>query len=166
MNSHSVFIGTLLLTAATAAGAATATGFGSASWGTTDTTPGVAGYAIEDFEDVTLVPGLQVQVVPPSSPGYGPASVLPFTFDPATDDVAGCAFVTGVWGGSRAQAADDDRIAYDRLAFQPVRCRQRSGCLLRRSVPWVCEDGTRSDVRPFGSGIRRLAPPARGSRPR
>jgi hypothetical protein len=82
----------------------TATGFSAASWGASDATLGITGYAIEDFEDTTLVSGLLVGWETEAG-NTTPATTLPFTFNPATDDPFGDAFETlgggGVWDGSR-----------------------------------------------------------------
>ncbi len=73
------------------------------SWGANDTTLGVDGYVIEDFEDVNLVSGLQVSVSSVNG-GYGPTSTIPNTFDPFTDSTFGTAFQIGgggAWDGRR-----------------------------------------------------------------
>lgn len=71
-------------------------------WGQTNGSVGLSGpsVVVEDFEDVTLAPGLRVRW---SAPGgvVGPVSVLPALFRPATDDPAGTAFNLGVWDGVR-----------------------------------------------------------------
>jgi hypothetical protein len=79
------------------------TGFQANQWGASDATLGVAGYTIEDFEDVNLVSGLQVSVSSANG-GYGPTSTLPNTFNPFTDNTQGVAFQVGgggVWDGTR-----------------------------------------------------------------
>jgi len=82
----------------------TATGFSAASWGASDATLGITGYTIEDFEDTTLASGLLVGWETEAG-NVTPASTIPFTFNPATDDPFGDAFETfgggGVWDGSR-----------------------------------------------------------------
>ncbi|MBS1708055.1 MAG: PEP-CTERM sorting domain-containing protein [Armatimonadetes bacterium] len=89
-----------LATSASANASYTFTSFGPASWGASDATVGVAGYTIENFEDVNLVSGLQVGVVSPNG-NLAPTSTLPNTFKPS-DDGFGTAFTIGgggVWDG-------------------------------------------------------------------
>ncbi|HVZ94074.1 MAG TPA: hypothetical protein VG797_06150 [Phycisphaerales bacterium] len=74
------------------------TGFGPAQWGGTDAALGISGYTIEEFEDTTLVPNLNIGVN--SANGNRPLSTtLPTTFNPFTDDLFGTAFITGAWSG-------------------------------------------------------------------
>jgi hypothetical protein len=76
----------------------TVTGFGPGSWGLSDEALGVSGFAVEDFEDVGLAAGLQIEVQGLTG-GYGPSSTLPTIFRPALDDPWGSAFVGGEWDG-------------------------------------------------------------------
>lgn len=92
----------LLGTAQVAPAAFIITGFGPAQWGASDTTLGLAGLTIEDFEDVNLVPGLSVRTATLLSGSYGPTGTLPNTFAPVTQDGNGNAFDLGVWDGTRA----------------------------------------------------------------
>ncbi len=81
----------------------TTTSFGAASWGASDATLGVSGYAIEDFEDVNLISGFKVEVQSLNG-GYGPSSTIPNTFNPFTDSTQGTAFQLGgggAWDGTR-----------------------------------------------------------------
>jgi hypothetical protein len=72
-------------------------GFDSSVWPRSDAELGISGFAIEDFEDRALVPGLKIQVA-----GSGPSATLPITFSPATDDPNDAKFfVPGIWDGSR-----------------------------------------------------------------
>jgi len=69
-------------------------------WQETDANLGISGYTIEDFEDTTLVAGLQVSVTSPNG-NLAQTSTLPNTFKPA-DDAFGTAFTLGgggVWDG-------------------------------------------------------------------
>src|SRR5439155_18195439 len=76
------------------------TAFDPTVWPRTDAALGVTGYAIEDFEDSALVPGLQVEVSD-STDNYGPTGTLPLVFDPNTDDPnAAKVFAAGVWDGA------------------------------------------------------------------
>lgn len=98
-------LGALMLAAGLApAQTITATGFSAGSWGAADATLGITGYTIEDFEDTTLASGLLVGWETEAG-NVTPASTIPFTFNPATDDPYGNAFGTygggGVWDGSR-----------------------------------------------------------------
>lgn len=101
-----IFLSLLLIAYTTTARAGfIITGFDPASWQVSDAGLGIPGAAIEDFEDVTLAPGLTVSVVQTDG-SYGPASVLPRTFDPRDisnggDDPLGEIFLSGVWDGSR-----------------------------------------------------------------
>ena len=100
------------LFAGTQADAYTVTFFGPSQWGASDATIGVSGYAIEDFEDVNLVSGLQVQMKNVNQGNYGPTSTLPKTFDPsfgAGDQVAD-AFVVGLWDGTHNLLNNDSPI--------------------------------------------------------
>lgn len=92
----------MLLAGAVDVWAAAAVAFGPAQWAASDADVGVSGYVIEDFEDVTLAPGLAVHVLPPTLSGYGPTTTLPFTFDPATDDQASNVFVGSAWDGQHS----------------------------------------------------------------
>lgn len=77
------------------------TGFAPSLWQASDATIGVAGYTIEDFEDVALVDGLQISVAALDG-SYGPTSTLPNEFNPVTDDPHGNVFDTGPWDGTGA----------------------------------------------------------------
>lgn len=71
-----------------------------ALWGADDATLGLGGAVIEDFEDVTLIPGLRIGVESPNG-GYSPTPTLPRAFDPVQDDAFGNGFDVGVWDGTR-----------------------------------------------------------------
>ncbi|MFN7950383.1 MAG: hypothetical protein U0610_01565 [bacterium] len=71
-----------------------------AAWGAADATLGLPGGTVEDFEDATLAPGLQVEWLS-SSGNVLPTATLPALFDPAADSF-GSAFVGGTWDGTRA----------------------------------------------------------------
>jgi hypothetical protein len=86
--------------ASAAAHAVSVTGFDSSQWGASDATLGVAGYVIEDFEDVDLASGLKVQVQSPSLGGYGPVSTLPFTYS-AAQDCCGAFNSALMWDGTK-----------------------------------------------------------------
>lgn len=75
------------------------TGFTASMWQASDDLIGVAGYAIEDFEDAMLSDGLQISVVALDG-SYGPSSTLPNVFHPLTDDPFGDVFDPGVWDGT------------------------------------------------------------------
>jgi hypothetical protein len=74
--------------------------FKPADWGIDDSTLGVAGASIEDFEDTALVPGLSIAWESPAG-DVGPTQVLPHLFNPSTDDPFGTAFIGGTWDGVR-----------------------------------------------------------------
>jgi hypothetical protein len=59
------------------------------TWGGSDATFGVSGFAIEDFEDTALIPGLQVGWS--GGTPFSPSGTLPDTFDPSIDDPNGAA---------------------------------------------------------------------------
>lgn len=88
----------VLLIHASTSFAATLTAFNNSVWPRTDASMGIDGYVIEDFEDTTLAAGLKVQVQSPSLGGYGPVSVLPFTYDGSQDLVGG---VGGFFGSNQ-----------------------------------------------------------------
>lgn len=72
------------------------------TWGDSDANMGIAGYTIEDFEDVNIVAGLQVSVTSANG-SYGPTSTIPNTFNPTTDSTHGNAFQLGgggAWDGT------------------------------------------------------------------
>lgn len=72
------------------------------AWGASDAALGLdAAAQVEDFEDTTLVSGLQVKVWNSSNGSYGPTGTLPRTFNPNADDWAGGAFIGSNWDGSR-----------------------------------------------------------------
>ena len=100
------------LVAGRSADAYTLTTFGSLQWGVSDATLGVSGYAIEDFEDVNVVSGLQVQIKNATVGNYGPTSVLPKTFDPAfgAGDLVADVFTSGVWDGTHVLINHDSPI--------------------------------------------------------
>lgn len=84
---------------ATARGA-TVTAFDPATWPRTDAAIGVTGFTIEDFEDTTLVSGLQVRLSGGTA-DYGPTGTLPHAFDPDADDPNGAnVLVPGIWDGT------------------------------------------------------------------
>lgn len=91
--------------------ATTLTTFTSAQWGASDATLGLAPHAqIEEFEDTTLLTGLQVQASASSSGSYGPTGTLPHLFDPFTDPYGnafstypcGNASCSSLWQGKHA----------------------------------------------------------------
>lgn len=74
-------------------------GYGASFWQRADSVIGVAGYVIEDFEDLTLADGLQISVVALDG-SFGPSSMLPSVFHPVTDDPFGNVFDTSPWDGT------------------------------------------------------------------
>jgi len=81
----------------------TVTYYGPATWGGGDASVGVAGYTIEDFEDVNLAAGLLVSRLNGAAGNFGPTNILPATsvFNPTTDPASVVqAFVRGTWDGS------------------------------------------------------------------
>jgi hypothetical protein len=68
-------------------------------WGLVGGAIGVGNTTVEDFEDATLAPGLQVLWESPAG-NVGPTSTLPNTFNPNTDDAFGAAFVGGNYDGT------------------------------------------------------------------
>ncbi len=78
--------------------AATVTAFSPAVWPRTDADLGITGFQIEDFEDATLIPGLQVQLSGGSA-DFGPTSTIPHVFTVA-DDPNGSLFSAAIWDGT------------------------------------------------------------------
>lgn len=74
-------------------------GYGASFWQRADSVIGVAGYVIEDFEDLALAGGLQISVVALDG-SFGPSSMLPNVFHPVTDDPFGNVFDTSPWDGT------------------------------------------------------------------
>lgn len=99
---HSGYLIALLVlaVASTTQAAVVVTAFNNSVWPRTDASIGVAGYVIEDFENTTLAPGLQVKVESPSLGSYGPVTTLPFTFDATQDLVGGVFNSTLMWDGT------------------------------------------------------------------
>ncbi|GEM_PF-1458498 len=64
------------------------TTFGASQWGASDSTLGVAGYTIEDFENTALAAGLTISRLNGANGNFAPTSVLPVgsVFDPSTDN--------------------------------------------------------------------------------
>jgi hypothetical protein len=93
---------TLLLSLLTTASAVHVTAVPPSQWGAADADLGVFGSEVEDFEDATLLPGLEITV---DLDGVAPVdetwTTLPALFDPVVDDGGGAAFVSGVWDGQR-----------------------------------------------------------------
>lgn len=75
------------------------TGVGPDKWGSNDFAMNLAGYTVEDFEDVGLVPNLRVGCESPAG-NLAPTNRLPSLFNP-TNDAYGTAFQAGVWDGAR-----------------------------------------------------------------
>lgn len=97
LNGNGVFAlnAMAFLTEGTWSGAFQVSSFGPQSWGAPDASLGVEGFLIEDFEDTTLVPGLELQLddLPAST-------VLANTFTPE-QDAFGTVFRGGNWDGQR-----------------------------------------------------------------
>ena len=83
----------------------TISSFGPEFWGASDTTLGIAGFQIEDFEDTNLLPNLRVEIN-----NLGTKNVLDNTFDPLTDPF-GNAFVGGNWDGSNVLLNTTDNLS-------------------------------------------------------
>lgn len=109
---HALSALALALSLAPAAHAATTlTAIAPAQWGASDATLGLAPNAmVEDFEDTTLMSGLQVQASASSSGSYGPTGTLPQVFDPFADPngnafstyPCGNASCSSLWDGTHA----------------------------------------------------------------
>ncbi|MCL4220832.1 MAG: hypothetical protein KJZ65_05640 [Phycisphaerales bacterium] len=74
-------------------------GYGASFWQRADSVIGVAGYVIEDFEDLTLADGLRISIIAIDG-SFGPSGTLPNVFHPVTDDPFGDVFDTSVWDGT------------------------------------------------------------------
>jgi DNA-binding winged helix-turn-helix (wHTH) protein len=71
-------------------------------WPRADADLGVEGFVIEDFEDATLVEGLQIELSDSATDNFGPTAKLPMVFNPDFNDTGGArVFVEGVWDGAR-----------------------------------------------------------------
>lgn len=90
-------------------------GFKPTVWGTDDTNLGIAGAAIEDFEDSTLVPGLSLFWEAPAG-NVGPVTALPALFNPSVDDPFGTAFIGGAWDGVRCLISGRGNQSYSYTA--------------------------------------------------
>lgn len=90
----------LFLTSAFWGSAASVTAFAPTSWTASGTALGIDGFDIEDFEDTTLIGGLQIQLSGGTA-DFGPTGVVPRVFDPSADDPNGAQlFVPGLWDGT------------------------------------------------------------------
>ena len=75
--------------------------FDPSEWPRTDKEIGVEGFLIEDFEDTTLINGLQVELSDSTTDNFGPTGTLPNVFNPDIHDTGGArVFVAGIWDGS------------------------------------------------------------------
>jgi hypothetical protein len=91
------------LAAQPAAAAIVFTTFSHTLWGASDATLGISGYTIENFEDITLAPGLYVARPVGTAGTFTATNTLPATsvFNPATDPAPLVkAFLQGVWDGA------------------------------------------------------------------
>lgn len=88
------------------------TGFGPGTWPMSDAALGIAGLDIETFEDVSLVPGLKVEIQTPTTGNFGPACLLPNVFQPILNDPNGTAFNTGIWDGSAVLVNTVDNLSH------------------------------------------------------
>ena len=70
-------------------------------WGQSDGAVGFVGGTVENFEDATLAPGLQVEWLSPAG-NVGPTAILPTLFTNATSDAFGTAFANGAWDGANS----------------------------------------------------------------
>ncbi|MFT3683520.1 MAG: GC-type dockerin domain-anchored protein [Phycisphaerales bacterium] len=87
------------------------TGFNATVWPRKDGEVGITPVQTEDFEDVNLVPGLQVGWE--SMAGATPlSSTLPQTFDPLTQDPFGNVFESSVWDGTRSVINTRDNASH------------------------------------------------------
>lgn len=77
----------------------TYTGFAPGQWGASDATLGITGYTIENFESTTLASGLLIGWATTAG-NTTPATSIPFTFNPNTQDPNGTAFINGLWDGT------------------------------------------------------------------
>jgi DNA-binding winged helix-turn-helix (wHTH) protein len=92
----------LVQSAATTSKAFITKTFDPSVWPRTDAEIGVEGFQIEDFEDVTLVEGLQIELSDSTTDNFGPTVNLPLIFNPEIHDTGGArVFVAGVWDGAR-----------------------------------------------------------------
>ena len=83
-------------------------------WGSSNGSIGMAGAVIEDFEDATLVPRLQVEWNAPAG-DVGPTNTLPVLFNPVAQDPFGNAFDLGVWDGQRGLISGRGNQSYNYL---------------------------------------------------
>lgn len=101
---------TLAILAASASAQFTYTGFGSGFWGATDADLGIAGAIIEDFEDLTLIPGMKIGIE--SALGNrAPSDTIPTLFNTSLDTF-GSAFSGGVWDGKYGLINTRDNLAH------------------------------------------------------
>ncbi|HVZ70874.1 MAG TPA: MYXO-CTERM sorting domain-containing protein [Polyangia bacterium] len=99
-----------------AARAFTIESYGPEMWGVSDAKLGFPANArVEDFEDTTLLTGLDYGVTGIDPAGPGLVSQLPSTFDPTTDRF-GKAFVQGAWDGSHVVINTLDNLSRDYAA--------------------------------------------------
>ena len=103
MRRSQVLGGLLLLVILSEAHGFEVIGFDATVWPRSDAELGIAGFQIEDFEDVNLVAGLQVELLGAATYNFGPTNTLPAAFDPVVDDPnTASVFDTSVWDGTHA----------------------------------------------------------------
>jgi hypothetical protein len=125
-----------------------------AQWGASDSDIGLAGGIVEDFEDLTLAAGLEVEISDAggnfSCTGW---TVLPNVFDPVAGDPFGDSFAQGVWDGSKVlvNTANNQSQTYGSADWRPVALRVPGG------ADWIavaCQQVTINHVL-FVNGIAR-----------
>ena len=85
------------------------TGFGPSQWFASDSTLGIQGLVIEDFEDLNLATGLTIEV--DNDAPSGAKSVLDNIFDPINNDPNGNAFELGIWDGEHVLINTVDNLS-------------------------------------------------------
>ena len=99
-------------------------------WGTDDEALGLGGGVVEDFEDLLLAPGLEIEISNAAGQFTGEGwTTLPAVFDPVDGDPYGDAFATGVWDGQHVlvNTAGNQAIDYGSPDWRPVALRVPGG---------------------------------------
>lgn len=99
-------------------------------WGADDEALGLGGGVVEDFEDLPLAPGLEIEIADAAGQFTGEGwTTLPAVFDPVNGDPYGDAFATGVWDGQHVlvNTAGNQAIDYGSPDWRPVALRVPGG---------------------------------------
>ncbi len=122
LETGSLLLG-LLLSARLASAAVSVDFISPDHWAQPDAAIGLAGGAVEDFEDHSLAPGLFIEISDAQGNFTGTGwAALPNLFDPVAGDPFGDSFATGVWDGNHVlvNTPANESIDYGSPDWRPV----------------------------------------------